>query len=41
MVGHVHNWAEPGHMDTERMAILKDLIESMERDLVNNSIRIN
>ena len=41
LVGHVHNWAEPGHMDTERMSILKDLIQTMERDLVNNSIRIN
>ena len=41
MVGHVHNWAEPGHMDSERMALLKDLIESMRQDLVNNSIRIN
>lgn len=41
MVGHVHNWAEPGHMDSERMSLLKDLIESMRQDLVNNSIRIN
>ena len=41
MVGHVHNWAEPGHMDTERMSILKGLIESMKQDLVNDSIRIN
>lgn len=41
MVGHVHNWAEPGHMTTEDMTILKNLIESMDNDLINQSIRIN
>lgn len=41
MVGHVHNWAEPGFTNTERDKILKELIDSMRQDLVNNSIRIN
>lgn len=41
MVGHVHNWAEPGHMTTEKMSVLADLIESMNNDLINQSIRIN
>jgi uncharacterized protein YlaN (UPF0358 family) len=41
LVGHVHGWAAPGHMTTEDMSILKNLIDSMDNDLINNSIRIN
>jgi hypothetical protein len=41
LVGHVHNWAEPGHMTTEDMYVLENLIDSMENDLINHSIRIN
>lgn len=41
MVGHVHNWADVGFMTTEKMSNLRSLIDNMNQDLVNHSIRIN